>query len=66
MERSTISPKPFIFDLYLRPSLLLIGLYQVILTAVFTAQQLLLAAYLDELGFILISGIIIAVYFMNA
>ncbi|MFX0181766.1 MAG: MFS transporter [Candidatus Hodarchaeota archaeon] len=64
MERSTISLKPLIFDLYLRPSLLLIGLYQIILTAVFTAQQLLLAAYLDELGFILISGIILAVYFL--
>ena len=64
MERSSIPSKSSIFNLYLQPSLLLIGLYQIIVTAVFTAQQLLLAAYLDELGFILISGIIIAVYFL--
>ncbi|UCG02338.1 MAG: MFS transporter [Candidatus Heimdallarchaeota archaeon] len=63
MERSMISPKSLIFDLYLRPSLLVIGLYQTIVTVAFTSQQLLLAAYLDEKGYILISGIIIAVYF---
>ncbi|MFX0174373.1 MAG: MFS transporter [Candidatus Hodarchaeota archaeon] len=64
MERSKNSLKSLIFDLYLHPSLLLIGFYQIILTAVFTAQQLLLAAYLDDLGFILISGIILAVFFL--
>ncbi|MFX0122051.1 MAG: MFS transporter [Candidatus Hodarchaeota archaeon] len=64
MERSMISPKSLIFDLYLRPSLLVIGVYQTIMTVAFTSQQLLLAAYLDEKGFILISGIVIAVYFV--
>ncbi|MFX0205112.1 MAG: MFS transporter [Candidatus Hodarchaeota archaeon] len=64
MERSLISPKSLIFDLYLRPSLLVIGLYQTIVTVAFTSQQLLLAAYLDEKGYIVISGIIIAVYFI--
>ena len=59
-----ISPKSLIFDLYLRPSLLVIGIYQTIVTIAFTSQQLLLAAYLDEKGYIVISGIIIAVYFM--
>ena len=59
MERSTTPLKSLIFDLYLHPSLLVVGLYQIILTAVFTGQQLLLAAYLDELGFILISGIMV-------
>lgn len=59
-----ISPKSLIFDLYLRPSLLVIGLYQTIVTVAFTSQQLLLAAYLDEKGYIVISGIIIAVYFL--
>ncbi|MFW9779292.1 MAG: MFS transporter [Candidatus Heimdallarchaeota archaeon] len=51
-------------ELYLKPSLLLIALYQLIVTVTFTAQQFLLAAYLDELGFLLISGIILAVYFV--
>jgi MFS family permease len=64
MERSLISPKALIFDLYLRPSLLVIGLYQTIVTVAFTSQQLLLAAYLDEKGYIVISGLIIAVYFV--
>ncbi|MFX1505241.1 MAG: hypothetical protein ACFFDC_03910, partial [Promethearchaeota archaeon] len=64
MERSLISPRALIFDLYLRPSLLVIGLYQTIVTVAFTSQQLLLAAYLDEKGYIVISGIIIAVYFI--
>jgi len=50
--------------LYLRPSLLVIGIYQTIVTIAFTSQQLLLAAYLDEKGYIVISGIIIAVYFV--
>ncbi len=59
-----ISPKSLIFDLYLRPSLLVLGLYQTIVTVAFTSQQLLLAAYLDEKGYIVISGIIIAVYFV--
>jgi len=59
-----ISPRSLIFDLYLRPSLLVIGLYQTIVTIAFTSQQLLLAAYLDEKGYIVISGIIIAVYFV--
>lgn len=60
-----ISVKSLVFDLYLRPSLLLIGLYQTIVTIAFTAQQLLIAAYLDEKGFLLISGIIIAIYFVS-
>jgi len=64
MESSTISPKSLIFDLYLQPSLLIVALYSTIVTIAFTAQQLLLAAYLDELGFILISGVIISVYFL--
>lgn len=64
MERSTASIKSLILDLYLQPSLLVISLYQIIVTFAFTAQQLLLAAYLDEMGFILISGVIIAIYFL--
>lgn len=44
--------------------MLVIALYQVIVTITFTAQQFLLAAYLDELGFLIISGIILAVYFV--
>ncbi|MFX1284403.1 MAG: MFS transporter [Promethearchaeota archaeon] len=64
MDRSITSPRSFIFDLYLRPSLLILVLYQIIVTVTFTAQQMLLAAYLDELGFIVISGVIIAAYFL--
>ncbi|MHA2329707.1 MAG: MFS transporter, partial [Candidatus Hodarchaeales archaeon] len=50
-------------DLYFRPSLLGIGIYQIVVTGTFTAQQFLLAAYLDKLGHILISGVILAVFF---
>lgn len=60
--------KPLIFDLYLKPSLLLIACYQIVVTGTFTAQQLLLAAYLDELGYLegesLLSGMILAVFFV--
>ena len=58
------SVKEVIFDLYLKPALILIGIYQIIVTGTFTAQQLLLAAYLDELGLLAVSGLIIAVYFV--
>ncbi|UCE13453.1 MAG: MFS transporter [Candidatus Heimdallarchaeota archaeon] len=64
MERPATTLKSLIFDLYLQPNLLVIGFYLVIVTATFTAQQLLLAAYLDELGHILISGIILNAYYI--
>lgn len=63
MKNSETSVIPLVFDLYLKPSLLLIGIYQIVVTGTFTAQQLLIAAYLDQLGLILISGIILAVFF---
>lgn len=53
-----------ISDLYLNPSLLIIAFYQVVVTITFTAQQFLLAAYLDELGAILVSGFILSVFFV--
>ncbi|WP_455140601.1 MFS transporter [Candidatus Hodarchaeum mangrovi] len=62
MEISSL--KEVLFDLYLKPALILIGIYQIIVTAIFTAQQLLLAAYLDELNLLTISGFIIGVYFL--
>lgn len=47
---------------------MIISLYQIIVTSTFTAQQILLAAYLSELGYLtaysVLSGIIIAVYFV--
>jgi MFS family permease len=62
------SIKSFFFDLYLKPSLLVMAIYQIISTGAYTAQQILLAAYLDELGYLeglsLISGLILAVYFI--
>ncbi|MHA1972611.1 MAG: MFS transporter [Candidatus Hodarchaeales archaeon] len=61
MDYSSI--KRLLLDLYFNPILVIIGIYQIIVTATFTAQQILLAAYLDELGLMLISGIIIGVYF---
>ncbi len=64
MTRSTTSLASLTFNLYLKPSLLVISFYQIIVTGIYTAQQLLLAAYLDELGYILISGIILAVFFL--
>ncbi len=60
--------KRLIFELYLKPSILALSLYQIIVTSSFTAQQILLAAYLDQLGYLegysLLSGIILAVYFI--
>ncbi|MFX0152771.1 MAG: MFS transporter, partial [Candidatus Hodarchaeota archaeon] len=64
MKNSETSVIQLIFDLYLKPSLLIIGIYQIVVTGTFTAQQLLIAAYLDQLGLILISGIILAVFFL--
>ncbi|MFX0124691.1 MAG: MFS transporter [Candidatus Hodarchaeota archaeon] len=64
MKKSETSVLPLLFDLYLKPSLLVIGIYQIVVTGTFTAQQLLIAAYLDQLGLILISGIILAVFFL--
>ncbi len=64
MTGSTTSSASLTFNLYLKPSLLVISFYQIIVTGIYTAQQLLLAAYLDELGYILISGIILAVFFL--
>ncbi|MFX0184836.1 MAG: MFS transporter, partial [Candidatus Hodarchaeota archaeon] len=64
MKNSETPVIPLIFDLYLKPSLLVIGIYQIVVTGTFTAQQLLIAAYLDQLGLILISGIILAVFFL--
>jgi len=42
----------------------MLGSYQIVVTGIFTAQQLLLAAYLDQLGLIIISGFILAVFFL--
>ncbi len=68
MENSRNSFKSFFFDLYLNPTLLLIAFYQIIATGAFTAQQILLAAYLDDLGYLetlsLVSGLILAIYFV--
>jgi len=68
MKLSPSAIKPFFFDLYLKPSLLVIAIYQIIVSGTFTAQQILLAAYLDELGYIddfgLYSGLILAVFFV--
>ncbi|MHA1213830.1 MAG: MFS transporter [Candidatus Hodarchaeales archaeon] len=61
MDSSSI--KNLLFDLYLNPILIIIGIYQIVVTATFTAQQILLAAYLDDLGLMIISGFIIGVYF---
>jgi len=58
------SLKEVVFGLYLNPPLILMGIYQIIITGTFTAQQLLLAAYLDKLGLLAISGFIIGVYFL--
>ena len=62
------SLKTFFFDLYLKPSLLLIATYQIVVSGTFTAQQLLLAAYLDELGYLesqsLFSGLILSIFFV--
>ncbi|MFX0211172.1 MAG: hypothetical protein ACFFDT_34650 [Candidatus Hodarchaeota archaeon] len=60
--------KTLIFDLYLNPSLVVMGFYSTVVTVAFTCQQLFLAAFLDELGYLermgLVSGIIIAIYFI--
>ena len=68
MKLSPSTLKPFFFDLYLRPTLIVIAIYQIIVSGTFTAQQILLAAYLDELGYIedlgLYSGLILAVFFV--
>jgi MFS family permease len=68
MEQSKSPLKSLIFDLYLNPNLLMIAFYQIIATGVYTAQQLLLAAYLDDLGYLeshsLESGLILAIYFV--
>ena len=68
MKLSPSTIKPFFFNLYLKPSLLVIAIYQIIVSGTFTAQQILLAAYLDELGYIedsgLFSGLILAVFFV--
>ena len=68
MKPSPNSIKSFLFDLYLKPTLLIIAVYQIIVTGTFTAQQILLAAYLDELGYIdnqgIISGLILAIFFV--
>jgi MFS family permease len=68
MVETQNSFKSFIFDLYLKPTLLMIAFYQIIATGAFTAQQILLAAYLDDLGYLenqsLASGLILAVYFV--
>jgi MFS family permease len=67
MKNSVSTIKSFLFDLYFKPSLLLIASYQIVVSGTFTAQQLLLAAYLDELGYLesqsLISGLIISIFF---
>ena len=68
MKTSTVDMKSFLFDLYLKPSLLIIAIYQIVVSGTFTAQQILLAAYLDELGYLsengLFSGLILAVFFV--
>ncbi|MFX0087843.1 MAG: MFS transporter [Candidatus Hodarchaeota archaeon] len=68
MDKSGLPFKRLIFELYLKPSILALSLYQIIVTSSFTAQQILLAAYLDQLGYFegysLLSGIILAVYFI--
>lgn len=64
METLQTSLKSFLLELYLKPVLLTIGLYQIIVAGTFTAQQILLAAYLDILGYITISGIVLAIYFL--
>lgn len=58
------STRSLVFDLYLKPSLLVLGMYQLVATGTFTAQQILLAAYLDDLGYLLFSGIILGIYFV--
>jgi len=68
LNKSSSSLKELIFGLYLKPSLLVISFYQIIITSTFTAQQILLAAYLDELGYLeeygILSGVILAIYFI--
>jgi MFS family permease len=68
MKLSLNSIKPFFFDLYLKPTLLIISIYQIVVSGTFTAQQILLAAYLDDLGYFeeygLFSGLILAVFFV--
>ncbi|MHA1947202.1 MAG: MFS transporter [Candidatus Hodarchaeales archaeon] len=68
MGNSLSTLKSFFFDLYLKPTLLAIAIYQIIVSGTFTAQQILLAAYLDELGYIeelgLLSGFILSIFFV--
>ena len=64
MRISHNSMRAFVFDLYLKPALLIIGIYQFIATGTFTAQQILLAAYLDDLGYLLFSGVILGIFFV--
>ena len=64
MKISLKSTKSLVFELYLKPSLLVLGIYQLIATGTFTAQQILLAAYLDDLGYLLFSGVILGIYFV--
>ena len=68
MGNSLSAVKSFFFDLYLKPTLLAIAIYQIIVSGTFTAQQILLAAYLDELGYFedlgLLSGLILSVFFV--
>ncbi|MHA2306183.1 MAG: MFS transporter [Candidatus Hodarchaeales archaeon] len=68
MSKTSNSFKTLLLGLYFKPQILIISMYQIIVSSTFTAQQILLAAYLNELGYFsaysVLSGIILAVYFV--
>jgi len=68
MGTCSSSLKSIFLDLYIKPVLLSIAFYQIIATGTFTAQQILLAAYLDELGYLenysILSGLILSIFFV--
>ncbi len=68
MNSLNSAAKSVLSDLYLKPALVAIAFYQIIATGTYTAQQILLAAYLDNLGYLenysVVSGLILSIFFV--